>query len=170
MSTLSNEAVKYDKNPDGTVNYNSVTLNPGGTSTQIHNVAAGTAGTDAVNVSQLSTVVSTSKTHYYSVNDNGVQQGNYANDGATGVGALAAGINSVGSGANSVAVGAGATASSDGAVAVGNSAVATGGKAVSIGVGNTASGDGAVAIGDPNVAIGAGAIALGVNGTANGSG
>ncbi|WP_269138931.1 ESPR-type extended signal peptide-containing protein, partial [Burkholderia vietnamiensis] len=170
LSTLSNEAVKYDKNPDGTVNYNSVTLNPGGTSTQIHNVAAGTAGTDAVNVSQLSTVVSTSKTHYYSVNDNGVQQGNYANDGATGVGALAAGINSVGSGANSVAVGAGATASSDGAVAVGNSAVATGGKAVSIGVGNTASGDGAVAIGDPNVAIGAGAIALGVNGTANGSG
>ncbi|MFP3632090.1 hypothetical protein SB776_36395, partial [Burkholderia sp. SIMBA_045] len=62
LSTLSNEAVKYDKNPDGTVNYNSVTLNPGGTSTQIHNVAAGTAGTDAVNVSQLSTVVSTSKT------------------------------------------------------------------------------------------------------------
>ncbi|HWU71778.1 MAG TPA: YadA-like family protein, partial [Pseudoxanthomonas sp.] len=46
--------VQYDKNADGTVNYNSVTLNPESTGpTTLHNVAAGTAPTDAVNVSQL---------------------------------------------------------------------------------------------------------------------
>ncbi len=46
--------VKYDANADGSVNYNSVTLNPAGTApTTIHQVAAGTANTDAVNVSQL---------------------------------------------------------------------------------------------------------------------
>lgn len=46
--------VQYDKNADGTVNNNSLTLNPGGTGpTTIHNVAAGTASTDAVNVAQL---------------------------------------------------------------------------------------------------------------------
>ncbi|MET3228512.1 UNVERIFIED_ORG: hypothetical protein ABIC54_000686, partial [Burkholderia sp. 1263] len=88
VSALNSQAVKYDLNPDGTVNYGSVTLNPGGSASQIHNVAAGTAPGDAVNLSQLSTVVAGSKTHYYSVNDNGVQGGNYNNDGATGVNAL----------------------------------------------------------------------------------
>lgn len=46
--------VQYDKNADGSVNHNSVTLNPGGTGpTVIHNVGAGVAPTDAVNVGQL---------------------------------------------------------------------------------------------------------------------
>ncbi len=48
-------AVTYDKNADGTPNYNSVTLG-GGKSTgpvTLSNVAKGTAGTDAVNVDQL---------------------------------------------------------------------------------------------------------------------
>uniref|UniRef100_A0A915HZK2 Trimeric autotransporter adhesin YadA-like stalk domain-containing protein n=1 Tax=Romanomermis culicivorax TaxID=13658 RepID=A0A915HZK2_ROMCU len=47
--------VTYDKNADGTPNYNSVTLG-GGKSTgpvTLSNVAKGTAGTDAVNVDQL---------------------------------------------------------------------------------------------------------------------
>jgi hypothetical protein len=81
------------------VNYNSVTLGgdtyntttkQGGT--VIHNVAAGTSGGDAVNVDQLNTTVDASKTHYYSVNDNGVPGANYANDGATGLNAMAAGV------------------------------------------------------------------------------
>ncbi|MEN8506621.1 MULTISPECIES: hypothetical protein, partial [Paraburkholderia] len=72
---------------------------------QIHNVAAGTAPGDAVNLSQLSTVVAGSKTHYYSVNDNGVQGGNYNNDGATGVNALAAGVGASAAGANATAIG-----------------------------------------------------------------
>nr|WP_199043664.1 ESPR-type extended signal peptide-containing protein [Dyella sp. ASV24] len=45
--------VKYDTNVDGSPNYNSVTLNSGGDPTIIHNVQAGSAPTDAVNVSQL---------------------------------------------------------------------------------------------------------------------
>ncbi|NTX49197.1 YadA-like family protein [Burkholderia cepacia] len=52
-------AVVYDKNTDGTTNYGSVTLGGFGSVTPVglHNVAAGTAATDAVNVSQLSGVV-----------------------------------------------------------------------------------------------------------------
>ncbi|WP_171984226.1 YadA-like family protein [Burkholderia cenocepacia] len=51
-------AVVYDKNADGTTNYGSVTLGGKGASAPValHNVAAGTAKTDAVNVSQLSGV------------------------------------------------------------------------------------------------------------------
>ena len=44
-------AVQYDRNEDGTVNKSDIYLDQGGT--VIHNVAAGTADTDAVNVSQL---------------------------------------------------------------------------------------------------------------------
>ena len=51
-------AVMYDQNPDGSVNRNSVTLGGGAANggAVIHNVAAGTADTDAVNVAQLNTV------------------------------------------------------------------------------------------------------------------
>ena len=46
--------VQYDKNADGSVNHNSVTLNPTGTGpTTVRNVAAGVAPTDAVNVGQM---------------------------------------------------------------------------------------------------------------------
>ncbi|KVU15089.1 hypothetical protein WK63_15060, partial [Burkholderia ubonensis] len=121
MSTLSAQAVKYDLNPDGSVNYTSVTLDPGGSAAQIHNVAAGTASTDAVNVSQLSTAVSGSKTHYYSVNDNGTQGSNYNNDGATGVNALAAGVGASAAGVNATAIGNGAQALGASTVALGDS-------------------------------------------------
>lgn len=48
--------VQYDKNANGSVNPNSLTLNPGGTGpTTVHNVAAGVLPTDAVNVGQLNT-------------------------------------------------------------------------------------------------------------------
>jgi autotransporter adhesin len=51
--------VRYDINNDGTTNYNSVTL--GGqnatSTTALHNVSAGVAGTDAVNVNQLNGAV-----------------------------------------------------------------------------------------------------------------
>jgi len=109
-------AVKYDSNPDGSINYGSVTLGgdtynsttkTGGT--RITNVAAGVNGGDAVNVDQLNSSVDGAKSHYYSVNDNGVQGDNYNNDGATGVNALAVGV--------------GAKASQDGAVALGSGSV-----------------------------------------------
>src|SRR3546814_9590644 len=49
-------AVHYDVNSDGSINYNSVTFgDPNGSDAPVslHNVAAGTAPTDAVNVEQL---------------------------------------------------------------------------------------------------------------------
>lgn len=46
-------SVHYDTNADGSIDYSSVTLNPGGSSTAVHNVGAGKAATDAVNVGQL---------------------------------------------------------------------------------------------------------------------
>ncbi|MDM0111522.1 ESPR-type extended signal peptide-containing protein [Variovorax sp. J22R133] len=65
LQSVKDGAVNYDTRPDGTVNYNSVTMGnpngdgagngkPGGASeVAIHNVAAGVAGTDVVNVNQL---------------------------------------------------------------------------------------------------------------------
>ncbi|AMO93095.1 hep_Hag family protein [Collimonas fungivorans] len=51
--------VHYDTNTDGSTNYSSVTMGNGGSSpVAIHNVEAGTAATDAVNVSQLNTGLS----------------------------------------------------------------------------------------------------------------
>ncbi|OJA95744.1 hypothetical protein BGV51_26380 [Burkholderia ubonensis] len=72
-----------------------------------------------------STAINAAKTHYYSVNDNGTQQGNYNNDGATGVNALAAGTNATAAGASAVAVGDGANGSAAGSVALGQNAVAS---------------------------------------------
>jgi autotransporter adhesin len=59
-------AVQYATHPDGSVNYNQVTLGngqaPGGT--RISNVAPGVAGNDAVNVNQLSAVSAASESRY----------------------------------------------------------------------------------------------------------
>jgi autotransporter adhesin len=55
VTNIDNSAVKYENNADGSVNYNSVTLgnNASNGPVTVHNVAAGVAGTDAVNVNQL---------------------------------------------------------------------------------------------------------------------
>ncbi|KUY84074.1 hypothetical protein WS46_08260 [Burkholderia sp. RF4-BP95] len=56
LKWVHDNAVNYDINPDGTINYNSVTLNPGGLPVGIHNLAPGVVGPnslDAVNGSQL---------------------------------------------------------------------------------------------------------------------
>ncbi len=45
--------VRYDASADGSVNYDSVTLNPNGGGATIHNVNPGTVATDAANVGQL---------------------------------------------------------------------------------------------------------------------
>ena len=85
--------------------------------------------TDAVNGSQLyatnqaianlSNTVNASTAHYYSVNDGGVQGGNYNNDGASGINAVASGVNASASGQGSVAMGADSTATGAGSVAMG---------------------------------------------------
>ncbi|SDN78082.1 Autotransporter adhesin [Pseudomonas jinjuensis] len=164
-----------------------------GVTRQIVSVAAGTADSDAVNVAQLKSAT----THYYSVKDNGTTGGNYANDGATGSGALAAGFSSAAagtqstavgynnnaSGDSSVAVGSRNLATADGAIAIGNQTKATAANTVAIGtfaqVDNaygvaigyqaaTSTGSAGVAVGDQSKATGTGAAALGYGAKANG--
>ncbi|MEH6421556.1 YadA-like family protein, partial [Pseudomonas sp. CGJS7] len=54
LKGYSNGGLQYDKNADGSVNTSSLTFNPNGSGqTTLHNVAAGKAPTDAVNVAQL---------------------------------------------------------------------------------------------------------------------
>lgn len=115
--------VKYDRNPDGTINYNSITLqSTGGSKTSIHNVAAGVEGSDAVNVDQLNQAVS-------GITDNLSAAANpfFTADGdrnaeaasATGDHATAMGANAQANAANSVAVGAGSVADRANTVSVG---------------------------------------------------
>ncbi|RJF90250.1 hypothetical protein [Sphingomonas cavernae] len=138
----------------------------------ITNVATGVAGTDAVNVDQLTNTVATNKTKYYSVNDGGTKGGNYDNDGATGSKALAAGVGTVASGASAIALGDTATASKDGAIAIGKNSVSSGTNAIAIGKGakatgsvalgaDASAGNGGTALGDEAVATLAGGVALG---------
>ncbi|PIF78378.1 trimeric autotransporter adhesin [Variovorax sp. 54] len=130
-----------------------VSVGGNGQTRQITNVAAGTVATDAVNVAQLQAA----QTHYYSVNDNGTPGGNYANDGATGVNALAAGVGTQANGERSVSIGylagEGASAGLAGQnnVSVGNEA----GRGV-VGSSNTAVGSaaGKDVVGSSNAAFG----------------
>ncbi|WP_267965128.1 ESPR-type extended signal peptide-containing protein, partial [Testudinibacter sp. TR-2022] len=87
-----------------------VSVGNGTQTRRIQNVAPGLISansTDAINGSQLYQIAG-QLTHYYSVNDNGVQQGNYNNDGASGVNALAAGVNAHALGSSTIAIGNGA--------------------------------------------------------------
>jgi trimeric autotransporter adhesin len=95
----------------------------------------------------LSTAIASTRTHYYSVNDNGTQEANYNNDGATGINALAAGTAALASGVSSVAVGDGASATADGALALGQATTASVSNGVAIGNGASVSIANSVALG-----------------------
>ncbi|MFZ7165824.1 YadA-like family protein, partial [Avibacterium avium] len=128
----------------GTSRVVSVGTTEEGKQRQIKNVAAGqvtATSTDAINGSQLYAVaneLSGRLIHYYSVNDNSKQGGNYNNDGAKSEGALAAGVRANAIGADDVAIGSNALADSSNvdevaAVAVGHNAKATAAGAVAVG-------------------------------------
>ena len=128
-------AVKYDKNADGTINYNSVTLQGDG-GTVIHNVAPGQAGTDAVNVNQLNDAVSqVTNIAEGAGNPFFSADGNRDTEGAISSGkhSTAMGANANASATNSVAVGAGSTASAANSVALGANSVADRENTVSVG-------------------------------------
>jgi trimeric autotransporter adhesin len=131
---------------------------------QITNLAAGAADSDAVNVSQLKAVSASAAAgavHYYSVNDNGTQGGNYDNDGATGVNSLAAGVGALAAGENTVAIGRNASANAGkGNIAIGADASVVDSPFMGIATNATALGAGAVAVGSGSVALGAGARVL----------
>src|SRR5690606_14074288 len=89
--------------------------------------------------------IDANRTHYYSVNDNGVVGGNYDNDGATGKNALAAGVGATASGVSATAMGHNASAAGPNSVAIGSGAAVVPGPGTGIGVvviGNQAKVDG----------------------------
>ena len=97
---------------------------------QITNLAAGTEGTDAVNVAQMKVTATAAadavKTHFYSVNSTDAKAGNYNNNGATGVNAIAAGVGASSDGDSSIAVGTNSRVASNGysltSIAIGKNA------------------------------------------------
>ena len=116
VSSATASGVYYDTVTSG--DGDSITLrNNDNKGTKIHNVAAGTLGTDAANVAQVKELVDTAKTHYYSVKS--TNQNNYDNDLATGEDSMAAGVSAKALGDRSVALGNNTEAQSLGSITVG---------------------------------------------------
>ncbi len=134
---------------------------------QIQNVANGQVSAtslDAINGSRLYAVANTlagKLTHFYSVNSTDSTSGNYNNDGATGIGALAAGIDTVAAGLSGTAVGLKANAAGDNSTALGANTVASTAGTVAVGNSAKATADGATAMGNFANAIGGSSVALG---------
>lgn len=118
VSSATASGVYYDTVTSG--DGDSITLrNNDKKGTKIHNVAAGTLGTDAANVAQVNKIVDTAKTHYYSVKSTDLN--NYDNDLATGEDSMAAGVSAKALGDRSVALGNNTGAKSLGSITVGAS-------------------------------------------------
>ena len=116
VSSATASGVYYDTVTSG--DGDSITLrNNDNKGTKIHNVAAGTLGTDAANVAQVNELVDTAKTHYYSVKSTNLN--NYDNDLATGEDSMAAGVSAKALGDRSVALGNNTEAQSLGSITVG---------------------------------------------------
>ncbi|HWT36313.1 MAG TPA: YadA-like family protein, partial [Paraburkholderia sp.] len=148
-------AVTYDTNADGTTNYSSVTLGDGTSNAApvvIHNVAAGTQSTDAVNYSQYADLMA--KVNNISNAGTGVDT-LFVGDGdrnteaaqAGGTHATAMGALSVANGTQSVAAGYASSASGQNAVAIGANATAGGNSSVALGAGSVADQDNTVSVG-----------------------
>ena len=116
VSSATASGVYYDTVTSG--DGDSITLrNNDNKGTKIHNVAAGTLGTDAANVAQVDKIVDTAKTHYYSVKSTDLN--NYNNNLATCKDSMAAGVNAKALGDRSVALGNNTEAKSLGSITVG---------------------------------------------------
>ncbi|WP_414435754.1 YadA family autotransporter adhesin [Acinetobacter bereziniae] len=124
--------VSFDKTTVGTVITDSTT----GKITGLTAGEVSATSTDAINGSQLyatNKAIADSKTHYVSVNDDGVQADNYNNDGATGKNALAVGVGSKVAGENAVAIGYNNNVVQDKTVALGSSITTTQANSVVLG-------------------------------------
>lgn len=158
VSSATASGVYYDTVTSG--DGDSITLrNNDNKGTKIHNVAAGTLGTDAANVAQVNKIVDTAKTHYYSVKSTDLN--NYDNDLATGEDSMAAGVSAKALGDRSVALGNNTGAKSLGSITVGagyEDPANTGSLKQTLAISgyqyNTAIGAGAQAAGNNSLAIG----------------
>ncbi|MEB6656511.1 trimeric autotransporter adhesin Ata [Acinetobacter vivianii] len=145
-----------------------------GAERRIQNVADGAVDSDAATVGQLKAA----RTHYLSVNDNGVQSGNYENDGAKARNSIAVGVEAVATGYDAVVVGSHAKGAGVGAISVGNASETVGSGDVAIGRNSSTKGaagmtpgysNQSIAIGDQTKAIGDQSIAIGADVIARGN-
>ncbi|WP_459204628.1 YadA family autotransporter adhesin [Ralstonia pseudosolanacearum] len=150
-SGRTNATVTYGTNADGSADYGNVTLGGGNASagTAIHNVAAGTAETDAVNVRQMNAAIAsvqkvsnTNDPMFAADGDRAVKRASAKGTHATAMGAaasaggdqsVATGHNAQSGGDSSVAMGANAKATANHAVAVGSGSVANRANTMSVG-------------------------------------
>ena len=106
--------------------------------------------------------------HFYSVNTTSNARGNYDNDGATGLDALAAGADAQAAGEFAVAVGTGAQAVISNSIAIGKNATVNEDTASDMAVNGLTKGEGSVAIGANTKASGTNATAVGQSSNAYG--
>ncbi|WP_293706587.1 ESPR-type extended signal peptide-containing protein [Stenotrophomonas sp. UBA7606] len=143
----------------------SVSVGDAGRERQVTHVAAGTEGTDAVNLNQLNEVASvaeeTSK-YFVAEGTNESSAGAYAE----GYGAIAIGEAASAISESTIAIGEGATAVAKSALALGHSALAQGQDSMAMMGGATAEGDASIAVGTNSWAAGSWSIALGESATA----
>ncbi|WP_282962010.1 YadA-like family protein [Burkholderia cenocepacia] len=131
------------------------------TNHQVKNLAAGTAGTDAVNLNQLNSAIAAAKTtaNPYVVTNTGTYAA--ATAARAGSSATAVGANANAGGVSAVALGGNTVATGQNAVALGTLANATANETVAVGVSARATGNNATAMGRSAVAAGSGSLALG---------
>ena len=109
-----------------------------------------------------------SSSHFYSVNTASDTRGNYNNNGATGLDALAAGADAQAAGEFAVAVGTGAQAVISNSIAIGKNATVNEDTASDMAVNGLTKGEGSVAIGANTKASGTNATAVGQSSNAYG--
>ena len=142
--------VHYDTNTDGSVDYNNISLGNGTGDTGIHNVAAGVADTDAVNVGQLNSGVQQAVNWANSYTDHQVQQlSNRANAGVAAAMAMGGLPQAYEPGKSMAAVAAGSFRG-ESSLAIGVSTISEGGRWVYKLTGSTDT------RGDAGVSVGAG--------------
>ena len=172
IGTINNSAVFYSN-----AGHTSVVLGNGTTPVTVGNVAAGVAGTDAVNKSQLDalTVATTTASHLFAAD--GATDGSEdalaigmhavaagASSFAVGEESAAYGYNTLANGANTVALGSGSFAWGDNASAVGSLATAMGVNSTAVGYGSVAGADNSVALGAGSQADRANSVSVGTVG------
>ncbi|KRF02101.1 hypothetical protein ASG87_11505 [Frateuria sp. Soil773] len=150
MTASTKGNVRYDTRTDGSVDYANVTLGNGSGNTTIHNVAAGVADTDAVNMQQFKDGMQQTANWAKSYTDQEVERmGNRANAGVAAAMAMA-GLPQAYEPGKSMASVAGSTFRGESSLAIGVSMISEGGRWVYKLSGSTNS------RGDAGVTVGAG--------------
>jgi autotransporter adhesin len=145
--------VRYDTNSDGSTDYNSVTLGDGAGDTTIHNVAAGTAATDAANVGQVQQAMDWSKSYTdqrFSQAESDIQNVNNRANAGVAAAMASAGLPQAYEPGKSMAAIAGGSFRGESSIAIGVSTISEGGRWVYKLTGSADS------RGDAGVSIGAG--------------